>query len=175
MQKNGSFFMFFSSHIQKLKEMTYKSGDVSNMDIKPYLQLRFRLLYCYMSIFEVLVHRFISSYTVNNPMMPWFRGVCRAGKVCANSIPFGILFAYGFNLLNLHIRKIHFPEFFSDVSQEPFFSDAGRPVICILPGKNHTERYWCKLVICCTGTPFHKFVHTFSGCQMPLKPEVQCL
>ncbi|OQY59608.1 MAG: hypothetical protein B6245_05735, partial [Desulfobacteraceae bacterium 4572_88] len=33
------------------------------------------------------------------------------------------------------------PEFSSDVSQEPFFSDAGRPVICILPGKNHTERY----------------------------------
>ncbi|RLC19310.1 MAG: hypothetical protein DRI57_07350 [Deltaproteobacteria bacterium] len=57
------------------------------------------------------------------------------------TIPFGIFFAYGFNLLNLHIRKIHFPEFSSDVSQEPFFSDAGRPVTCILPGKNHTELY----------------------------------
>ena len=62
-------------------------------------------------------------------------------KVHQKPIAFGILFAYGFNLLSLHTRKIHFPEFSSDVSQEPFFSDAGRPVICILPGKNHTERY----------------------------------
>ena len=68
--------------------------------------------------------------------------VIRFLMICSKPIPFGILFAYGFNLLNLHIRKIHFPEFSSDVSQEPFFSDAGRPVICILPGKNHTERYW---------------------------------
>ncbi|OQY55735.1 MAG: hypothetical protein B6245_19390 [Desulfobacteraceae bacterium 4572_88] len=40
------------------------------------------------------------------------------------------------------------------------------------PSKTHWSE--SSLTAECT-TAFHKFAHTFSGCQTPLKPEVQCL